>query len=143
MEFVRAGLEDREGLLSLIAEYYELDRHVFDRQRVVAALQPLLTEDDFGVVWKVGTGAAQGYAVVTWGYSLESGGPEALIDEIYVRPRGQGVGAALVDHIIADCRERGFLRIFLETERHNTRVREFYARCGFGSDDSIWMSRDI
>lgn len=26
-----------------------------------------------------------GYAIVTWGYSLESGGREALLDEIYLK----------------------------------------------------------
>jgi hypothetical protein len=33
--------------------------------------------------------------------------------------------------------------MFLETERPNTRVRDFYARHGFAEDDSIWMSREL
>jgi GNAT superfamily N-acetyltransferase len=39
-----------------------------------------------------------GYLVITWGWGIESGGREALIDEIYVTPeyRGQGLASALI-----------------------------------------------
>jgi GNAT superfamily N-acetyltransferase len=136
----RARPGDEGELLALIAEFYAIDRHPFDEARLRASLPPLLEDDRYGVVWKVGAPAV-GYAVITWGYSLESGGAEALIDEIYLRDRGQGLGSLLLRRIIADCRERGFKRMFLETERHNARVRKLYARAGFSEDDSVWMSR--
>jgi ribosomal protein S18 acetylase RimI-like enzyme len=90
------------------------------------------------VVWISGQPAA--YAVLTWGWSIEVGGWEAVLDEIYVSARSSGYGAALLRHVVADARSRGVARIFLETERHNTRARTFYARNGFSEDDSIWMS---
>ena len=136
----RATLDDLDPLLELIREFYELDRHPYDLQRLHNCLPPLLDSDKHGVVWKM-TSPAEGYAVVTWSYSLESGGREALIDEIYVRVRGAGLGARLLTHILDDCRDRGILRVFLETEAHNARVRQFYGRAGFAEDDSIWMSK--
>jgi ribosomal protein S18 acetylase RimI-like enzyme len=42
-----------------------------------------------------------------------------------------------------DCRARGVLRIFLETERPNARARSLYARHGYTKDDSIWMSKEL
>ena len=136
----RATREDFDGLLELIREFYRLDRHHFDLQRLKRSLPLLLDSDDYGVVFKM-VAPTEGYAVVTWGFSLESGGREALIDELYLRVRGQGLGASMLAHILKDCRERGLVRIFLETESHNARVRSFYGRAGFAEDDSVWMSR--
>lgn len=135
----RATPEDQPELLVLIREFCSVDQHPFDEQRIVECLPPLLECDDHGVVWKIGDPVV-GYAVVTWGYSLESGGREALIDEIYVRSRGEGLGSQALHAILDDCRARGCKIVFLETEARNARVRNFYARAGFVADDSIWMS---
>jgi GNAT superfamily N-acetyltransferase len=131
---------DLKELVNLVREFCEADRHDFDESRVRSALIPLLESDRHGLVWLVGR-PAEGYAVVTWGYSLESGGADALLDEIYLRERGSGHGSELLRHILRDLEARGLKRIFLETERHNEAVRRFYARHGFEEESSIWMSR--
>jgi GNAT superfamily N-acetyltransferase len=139
---VRATPADLPLLLELVQEFCAVDRHPYDEARLRECLTPLLESDRYGVVWKLGEPTV-GYAVVTWGYSLESGGPEALIDEIYLRERGKGLGSVALAAIVDDCRARGFKRMFLETEAHNARVRRFYARAGFEVDDSTWMSRHL
>ena len=138
----RARLEDLEAVASLSSEFNQIDGHVHDERRVRAALIPLLRDDALGVVYLFGE-PPDGYAVVTWGYSIESGGRDALLDEIYVRQRGQGRGSAAFEGVLADVRRRGLSRMFLETERSNLRVRSFYALHGFAEDDSIWMSREL
>ena len=137
----RATADDLPMLLELVEEFYVLDRHVFDRDRVAAALGPLLASQEFGVVYLIEKD--QGYIVLTWGYSLESGGREALIDEIYLRRRGEGMGSRVMNALFEEMAARGVVKMFLETETHNTRARGFYARNGFTADDSIWMPRDI
>jgi GNAT superfamily N-acetyltransferase len=142
----RAALEDLPVLLPLVAAFCELDHHPFDEDRVAQALGPLLADDAFGQVWLIvdpAGGPPVGYAVVTWGYSLESGGREGLLDEIFVQERSRGIGAAALDELLAACRAAGVRRMFLETEAHNSRVRRFYARHGFAVEDSVWMSRDL
>lgn len=136
----RAAPGDEPLLLALIREFCAADKHDYDESRLRRALGPLLGGDELGVVWLIGGDA--GYAVVTWGYSLESGGRDALLDEIYLRERGRGVGAAAMAEIFADLERRGISRMFLETESHNARVRRFYARLGFIEEDSIWMCRE-
>jgi len=138
----RARLEDLDALAALSAEFNEIDGHPHDDARVRAALIPLLRDDELGVVYLFGE-PPNGYAVVTWGYSIESGGRDALLDEIYVRTQGQGLGGAAFEAVLADLRQRGLTRMFLETERPNTKVRTFYTRHGFQEDDSIWMSREL
>jgi GNAT superfamily N-acetyltransferase len=138
----RGRLDDLDLLAKFSAEFNEVDGHDHDEARVRAALTPLLRNDELGIVYLFGE-PPNGYAVVTWGYSIESGGRDALLDEIYLRPRGQGLGGAAFEEVLDDLRRRGIPRIFLETERPNTKVRTFYARHGFEEDDSIWMSRKL
>ena len=137
----RARMEHLPLMLTLVSEFCVTDQHTFDPDRVTRALVPLLEDDAHGVVYLVDN--EQGYVVITWGYSLESGGREALIDEIYLRRRGEGLGSKVMDALFDDMAARGVVKMFLETETHNRRARRFYARQGFVEDDSIWMSRQI
>jgi GNAT superfamily N-acetyltransferase len=139
----RAHPQDLEIVLGLIAEFYAVDGHTYDDALLRGALGPLLLDDACGVVWLVrgGDAADAGYAIVTWGYSLESGGRDVLLDELYIRDRGRGVGGAVLQEVLAECRRRGLGRMFLETETPNDGARNFYGRHGFAVDDSIWMSR--
>ena len=134
----RAIADDLDALIALHEQFCTVDGHPFDRSRATAAFVPLLADDRHGVVWI--TAEASAYAVVTWGWSIEAGGAEGVLDEIYVTDRGGGTGTALIEHLLADARGRGLVRVFLETESANHRVRALYARHGFVVDDSVWMS---
>jgi GNAT superfamily N-acetyltransferase len=138
----RAGPGDTTALLPLVEEFCRVDHHPFDPEAVRRALDPLLESDELGVVWLIvdDGGRPGGYAVITWGYSLESGGRDALLDEFFVLERGGGRGGAALSEMLADCRRRGMARVFLETEAANAAVRRFYARHGFEVEDSVWMS---
>mgnify|MGYP006309414311 FL=1 len=138
----RATATDLETLLPLVEAFCAIDEHPYDETRVRRALGPLLADDSHGVVWLIGDPPG-GYAVLTWSYSLESGGRDALLDEIFLRERGQGLGSAALAAIYDDLRDRGVTRIFLETEEHNARARRFYARNGFVVEPSTWMAADL
>lgn len=137
----RADPDDLDDLVELHREFCNVDAHPFDRARARDAFAPLLSDDSHGVVWIIDI--RRGYAVLTWGWSIEAGGPEAVLDELFVREREQGFGSALLEHLLADGRRRGLARIFLETEARNERVRRFYERHGFRTDDSIWLAHDF
>ncbi len=144
MAIRRARTADLDALLSLIADYCAIDEHAYDEARVRAALVPLLDDDRFGVVLVADAGDGLiGYAVITWGWSLESGGMECLLDEIYVADRGQGTGSALLTAGLDAARAHGARTMFLETEAPNERARAFYARHGFTLEDSQWMGRRL
>lgn len=141
IEVRRAGTGDLEVLVDLHGQFCEIDGHPFDVRRARTAFAPLLADDTHGVVWIVDTAGA--YAVVTWGWSIEAGGAEAVLDEIFVAERDHGVGSLLLEHVLADGKRRGLARVFLETEAPNERVRRFYERHGFRADDSIWLSHEF
>lgn len=140
----RAAPDDIDLLVALSREYCEADHHPFDERRIRTAYGPLLTDDRWGHVWLIHDGDdVAGYAVVTWGHSIEGGGLESLLDEIYVRERGRGLGGAAIGEILDAARAAGASRMYLETESHNDAARTFYARHGFAVEDSIWMSRTL
>ncbi len=139
MSVRRAVPTDLDMLVGLHRRFCAIDGHPFDDDRARRGFAPLLANDRHGVVWLVDSG----YAVVTWGWSIEAGGGEAVLDEVFVEQRGHGVGTTLIQHVLSDCRTRGLARVFLETESHNQRVRELYEREGFVADDSIWMTHDF
>ena len=131
-------------MLGLSQRYCAADGHHFDPDHVRSALLGLLDRPDRGLVLVVVDGATPvGYAVVTWGYSIESGGVEALLDEIYLDIRGRGLGATLLDRVLAAARAQGARRLFCETEAANHRARAFYRRHRFEQESSIWLSREL
>jgi GNAT superfamily N-acetyltransferase len=140
----RARPGDLDQLLVLGAEYCAADGHRFDVDTVRAGFAGLLDDDAHGIVLVAADGEhLHGYAVVSWGWSVEIGGLDVVLDELYARTRGQGVGTALIEAVERSCRERGVKRIFLETERPNEGARRLYGRHGYLIDDSIWMSKEL
>jgi GNAT superfamily N-acetyltransferase len=143
-EVHRAGLDDEAALLGLIREFYVVDQHDYDERRVSTALRPLLEDDALGQVWLLaGPDGPVGYAIVTWTWSLESGGRDSILDELYVRTPGAGLGGALLEHAIAEAEAYGARALFLETEAPNARARRFYAEHGLMAEDSVWMSMPL
>lgn len=144
MEIRDATPGDYDDIVPLIRAFYEIDRHPYDPALVSAGLRPLLAGDAPGfVIVAEDGGELIGYAVVTWGWAIESGGRDALLDEIYVTDRGRGIGAEMMHRLMQRCRDEGCRRMFLETESHNRAARIFYTRHGFDIDDSVWMSREL
>jgi GNAT superfamily N-acetyltransferase len=59
---------------------------------------------------------AIGYLVITVGYSIEYGGRDGFIDELYVMPeaRGRGCGRCLLDFACAEAERLGIKTLHLE-----------------------------
>lgn len=144
----QATAADLPILLTMAAEYAVAEGSPRTTAGIRRALEPLLRGGPApGIVLLCRASdlasTPLGYAVLTWGWSLESGGREALLDEIFIRHRGRGHGSALLAAVLecAHAAEAGAL--FLETEGRNLRARSFYARHGFTAEDSIWMRRSV
>ena len=86
-----------------------------------------------------------GYAVIGFGFSLEFGGRDALLDEFYVREefRGRGIGSAALNSVEELCRAKGILAIHLEADYVNARVHEFYKRIGYRDHERHLMTKWI
>ncbi len=143
-EIRHAEQADFDALVELVRRFYEIDKQSFDEERVRGALGQLLRSPQRGFVLVAGeTGAPSAYAIVTWGFAIESGGVDALLDELYVDERSRGLGSRLMERAMEEARAGGATQMFLETQAHNRRARMFYTRHGFAIDDSVWMSREL
>lgn len=73
------------------------------------------------------------------GYEAGSDSASVKLDKLYVHPRlqGRGLGYALVRHVEARCRERGFSRLYLQVNKGNTASIAFYRRAGFAVTDKV------
>src|SRR5215470_16423180 len=123
--FTIARRADIETLLELMLEYYEFDHLPFNQQNARAALAKFVDDESLGRVWLISDeGTVVGYLVLTLGYSVEYGGRDAFIDEVYIRAshRGQGIGRRALAFGEDVCRSLGVRALHLEVERVNTRA---------------------
>jgi len=138
-----AGRADAEPLAGLMAAYYRHDRLDFDPGRAGAAAQALMDDPRLGELWAIETGGQMiGYLALTFGFSLECGGRDAFVDELFVREefRGQGVGTRAIRHALARCAAQGIRSLRIEAARHNPRAVALYRRLGFAEHERHLMT---
>lgn len=142
--FTPADAPDAELLIELMREFYAVEHLEFDEVTARAALEQILRDRRFGVIQVIRVdGAAAGYLVLTFGFSLEFGGRDAFLDELYLREnfRGQGVGKASLELAAALCREEKIRALHLEVDRVNTRAQGVYRQAGFRDHDRYLLTK--
>ena len=79
------------------------------------------------------SGRAVGYVVITLGYSIEYGGRDGFIDDLYLVPeaRGRGWGRCLLDFACDEAKRLGIRTLHLEVEVGNDRAVRLYRGAGF------------
>lgn len=133
---------DLPQLLELMRGCYRDDGLQFDGVRAGTTMARLLAEPQWGYVLLVESqGAAIGYVAICLGFSLELGGNDAFIDELFVLPehRGRGHGRRLLESAAAQAKLRGVHALHLEVDRNNTAARELYASLGYGLRDRYYL----
>lgn len=141
----RATPSDLEHIIPLCIEYCAADNREPNETTIRRGLAGLLDSDANGFILIACDehDSPIGYVAVSTGWSLEVGGADYILDEIFTQQRGKGIGWQLITAAEDRCAELGVRRMFLETERPNHRARSLYARLGFVEDDSVWMSKDL
>jgi GNAT superfamily N-acetyltransferase len=141
-----AGPADLEPLLALQRDYYAEDGYAFDPEQARDAVARLLAEPALGRAWLVEEGGrAVAYVVLALGWSLEYGGRDAFLDELYVAPshRGRGLGRAGLSAVEAGARALGVRTLHLEVERDHAQAHALYRRAGFAAHDRVLMSKRL
>ena len=137
---------DLEALLWLLTSFSKEAGTNLGREHLLAGLEPLLNNQELGLVFVAELEAVLvGYAVIGWGWGIESGGKEALIDEVFVlkNRRNQGIGAKMLTEVMAHLEKHNTKAVFLETEAQNPNSRKLYQNLGFETEDSVWMRKAL
>ena len=144
--FVAARREDGGLVLEMMREYYAYDGLRFDETVAARALDELLADQRLGEVWLITSEEARiGYCVLALGYSLEFGGRDAFVDEIYVREshRRRGIGRRAIAFLEGRCAELGVRALHLEVERANVAAQRLYSELGFADHDRYLKTKPI
>ena len=141
----RAAPADLPKLLPLVAAFHEemqIAQTDDERQR---ALVPLLEGSPYGEVYLAGPARAPvGYCIITFGWSVEFGGRDGFVDEIFIRRsvRKRGLGSEILRALPERLKDKGLRALHLEVDRDDTASRALYEKMRFQSRERyMLMSR--
>ncbi|WP_170375669.1 MULTISPECIES: GNAT family N-acetyltransferase [Ruegeria] len=139
--------EDLDRLMSLVAAFHAEAGIEQDADQRREALAPLLEGIPHGCVYLIGPGRAPlGYIVLTFGWSVEFGGMDGFVDEIYIRPavRGRGIATEVLLDLPKALAGAGLTALHLEVDRTNEATQRLYLRTGFKARDRyVLMSKPL
>jgi ribosomal protein S18 acetylase RimI-like enzyme len=146
-DVVVARVEDVPFLLARMAEFNREEGIDWDPARGEAPLRRLLGDASLGRVYVVRDerGTPAGYAVVTYGFDLEFGGPDSFLTELWIDQGARGLGLArrALERMERDLREGGFGALHLQVRAENAEARRLYASAGFEGTTRIFLSKRI
>ncbi len=139
--------EHLDRMIALVTAFHaEAGITVRDDART-RGLAPLLQGIPHGAAYLIGPPRAPiGYIVITFGWSVEFGGLDAIIDELYIRPgvRGRGIASEALTALPRALAGAGLRAIHLEVDRDNAAAVKLYRRAGFHTREGyMFMSRTL
>lgn len=142
--FQPATSADVAALLAMMEALYANDGHSFDMAMAERATRDLLDSPAWGHIWLIQRdGSSVGYLALTFGFSLEFGGRDALLDELFILEpyRSQGLGRQALQFVFDCCRREGIRALHLEVLLGNDRAATIYSRFGFERDTRQLMTK--
>jgi len=145
LRFEAATTADLDTLLALARAFHAEDGHALSEEGA-GALAAVAGGEPLARCWLVRrAGVAVGYVVLSLGFSIEHGGRDGFIDDLYLVPaaRGIGIGWALLAFAVAEAQRLGIRTLHLEVEPGNERAHRLYRRNGFAESGRRLMSRGL
>ncbi len=134
--------EDMDRLMGLVTAFHTEEGIAQDADQTHNALAPLLEGIPHGCVYLIGPGRAPlGYIILTFGWSVEFGGMDGFVDEIYIRPavRGRGIASEVLLDLPKALAGAGLTALHLEVDRTNESAQKLYLRTGFKPRDRYML----
>ena len=146
MEIRPATPADLPTLLPLVERFWVFEKLPWEQVDVRRVMGAPLADPTLGrVLIAEHEQQISGYLTLTFGYSIEHRGRDALVDELYVEPatRGLGTGTLLLEAAAEVCCALGITRVHLEVDHTNPRAHALYARLGFRGQDRQLLTRPL
>ncbi|WP_170599587.1 GNAT family N-acetyltransferase [Ruegeria arenilitoris] len=134
--------EDLDRLMGLVAAFHAEAGIEQDPDQRRDALTPLLEGIPHGCIYLIGPSRAPlGYIILTFGWSVEFGGMDGFVDEIYIRPaiRGRGIATEVLLDLPKALAGAGLTALHLEVDRTNEAAHKLYLRTGFKPRDRYML----
>ncbi len=124
---------DADTLVRLARDFHAEDGHPLS-EAGEAALRQVARGEPVARAWLLRDhDVVLGYLIITLGFSVEYGGRDGFIDDLYLVPaaRGRGLGRAVIDFALAQARELAIRTLHLEVEGGNNAATRLYRAAGF------------
>ena len=132
-----AANNDIPVLVELMREFYAESKYSLDGDWAVRSFNQLLRSTDRGTAWISFRGSdPAGYVVLTTRHSMESGGLDGFVDDLFVRPafRRHGVGTSLLTELFRECSKRRVLAVHVEVGSDNAAAQALCRRFGLSNN---------
>jgi len=135
LRFEPANAKDLPQLVELLGQLFAQEAEFSpDAAKQETALKMILADPKLGRVFVARDGSKLvAMASLLYTVSTAEGGKAALFEDLVVRQdlRQQGIGAQLLDYVIAQARAEGVLRVTLLTDMQNENAQLLYRKRGF------------
>jgi len=135
LRFEAASVKDLPQLVELLRHLFEQEAEFTpDAAKQETALKMILADPRLGKLFVARDGRqVVAMASLLYTVSTAEGGKAALFEDLVVRPdyRKQGIGARLLEYVIAQARAEGLLRLTLLTDMQNESAQVLYRKLGF------------
>jgi hypothetical protein len=135
IEILQARKKDLEQVLTLVKEHHEELGIKQSYSNLQQAAYNLLKKDNaLGVIWLIHSDKeCLGYALLTFGYSLEFGGKEGTLNEFYIRKqdRKPSVELKALSQIKEECKGLSIGTLHLDYHVNGRDTSELSLKAGF------------
>ena len=142
-----AGPDHLDKVLPLVAAFHQEAGIKSTEESRKAGVLPLLSGVPHGCAYLIGPPRAPiGYIVITFGWSVEFGGLDGIVDELYIRSgvRGRGIASEALIALPRALAGAGLRAIHLEVDKDNTAALKLYRRAGFSPRENyMFMSKRL
>lgn len=142
-----AGPDHLEKLLGLVDMFHEEEGIASTAESRENGVAPLLDGIPHGCAYLIGPPRAPiGYIVITFGWSVEFGGLDGIIDELFIRRgvRGRGIASEALIALPRALAGAGLRAIHLEVDTGNAPALKLYRRAGFAvRENYAYMSKRL
>ena len=145
--FGTAGAADTSQLVELLGILFTQEAELNpDPRKQRRALEIILQDPSRGRIYVArDAGKVIAMAALHFTTSTAEGGKAAWFEDCIVRPayRRKGIGKALLEHVIAQARAEGALRVTLLTDADNERAQALYRKAGFADSAMLAMRLNL
>ncbi len=129
-----ATKDDLDRVKTMVAAFHTEQGIETNTEHRTSALLPLLEGSPHGAIWLIGPKIAPvGYICVSFGWSLELGGLDGMVDELWIREkvRRRGMGTEALAALQSALQQAGVKALSLEVAPSNDSAARLYQRAGF------------
>ena len=140
-----ATAQDETVLFAMATAFNAEDGHPFT-EATRKALRYLINAPQWGRVSFITDNQDPiGYLVTCFSFSVEFGGLETMVDELWIDPkhRGKGHASRALQRVIETATNEGCRSVYLEVMTENTKAAALYAKLGFEPRGSRLMTRRL